>query len=574
MMKHRFCMALVFMVVSSCGVAESPFSELSGAYDDQHILRLSPVGEGFRFETCLTSQEGEGGCVGALKDQEGRDLIFTLEDLSRLSLSDEEKRKLHKLSSDFADYQQALERRQRGRHLSLVVGGVGAGVGASGAWLIHLGQKKIVQDRSFLADLEARLNLADKNYQLSEKTLKSFHQELSQISSLWDDEILDAGETIITKQSLQDEIARLTEKLESLGYSSSKLPKSLVSLADQAILKEKKNIISDSLYNFLQDRIDVKAQLAAHDLTLEMALRFPKVVDLDWKKLIADFMMEGHDPVAVVDTRFLDSFIEFNRIQRSFLASTNFGMNLDYFNGVSQLTDWNTQNVESFRKALLSESSRAFNQVNMDDLRVAIINRPAEVFQEMNFFVLEKGFPSPVSSYVKEIINKKALLKTMSDIPDFFPKKSSISSESFADMMDVKSYLSKTRSDLKRLSSHLSLSSDVLKIFRKNLAIFVVSAAVLVTGIIVFSEQDVHHAQRQWESGQIHHDQLQVMLSGGSDLMSVAVPSIAKILESLSLWNNELSLLLKEGRFQVKEYCLPAFYRGSLRKQCYSVSGG
>ena len=116
----------------ACANPSPSTHDLHDIYDHEYLLRWASTSENpdvYRFESCRTTGDLSENplCVNALETQNGTPITFSLQELSELTLTEEEEKELNRRHSSWEEYQKALRKRFMGRMggLAVAIGGTG-----------------------------------------------------------------------------------------------------------------------------------------------------------------------------------------------------------------------------------------------------------------------------------------------------------------------------------------------------------------------------------------------------------------------------------------------------------------
>ena len=546
-----FIFLYMVLVLSACrqGMSTKEFSgnsHLQSIYDDQYLLRLSkfPGSEKiYYFESCLTTRPWlvkQDGCVGALKNEEGQDVTFTLAMMDTMSLSDREKKQLARMHSHLKDYQARLSRSNQGKVVAagLIFGGGMAGGVVMAPQMITLAQQtrealevpwnslKIRSQETLIAEEEAKLDQIYKNQ--------------SEQSRLWYERFGD-----VSTEKAERVVQGLEDQLTAKGFSTIEVPKSLLSLDDHKILVRRKHIVSRKFFSFLESEIGYALKVRGE--TVVQALEWPVVFSegpqkVNWKDLVERFVARGNSYADVIHPHFLNSFYEFNRINSLFHMSL----------------------------------SRARN---LDELTRALQSDAVGVFDKMYDLVRSRGVPDVPAYYVRKLQGLRLVLEEGN------PHRLSISARAAVSQSNEKIALARevigeAKGKVVLGKKSLGVMPKGLKSLSKKFATIVVATTTVVVGTLKIMGRGAQEAQEGVEDIESRHELLQVMLDSSSDFMSMdpmraqSVDSVRKILASFSAWQRNFWVDVTDMGVRVEQYCLPTLTstKGEVIPECHWAS--
>ena len=311
-------LSLVGCRTSSSEVTSPESSSLKGVYDGSHLLKLTKVAGSqglYRFEVCRTSQGSSravsGTCVGALKNTIGEDLLFSMQAVDKMKLTEAEKEKLNQTHYSWQEYQRALDSKKGGQYASAGVllgggGGVLAGVFSSGVSV-----SATLQEQRALLD-QARIPRDD---------LKGKYEAAEKV---WFERF---GDTSLA--DTQKSLLKVQDELIEQGISTTELPKATISAAD---FPGRKTILSDDFIDFFEAR--AKQWLDIKGVPAEAALKTPYPYKdlIRYESIIKRYFAEGHTIKDVFRGTNAEKFFAYAKTERSLQAiggHTHFPVDFD-----------------------------------------------------------------------------------------------------------------------------------------------------------------------------------------------------------------------------------------------------
>ena len=548
-----FVVFLAFFFAIGC--AEHSFEEkstqLQSVYDGAYMLRLSQLDEkpGFYFfETCLLAEGGEvegGSCVGALEDQKGEDIVFSLEMVEasleqedEFTLSDEEKELLIQNHESWREYQLALRRRVLGQVTTggaLFVAGMAAGMVYSSEMR---GLAESVKNSAYGALHKVKASVMEQRIVEEQINISKIYKNQNLKHNTWYERFGHLNEAEAEKV-----LKELEKQLSSRGYPVEEPFKSFLSQAEQSALKGRQHIISDEFFAFLEKQVG--EILEKNGQSVLESLRWPVgffeeranvVMDtygfgprrLTWEDLVNIFISERYKGRDILDSKYVSHYLNSNRVNLTFYRD--------------------------------SKSPRTLNELDE-----AMKSHPSKIFAEASDFVHYGGVPS-VPARLKE--RWMSMKKTFEE-----GKPHRLSKGVQVALRESQDRLAVSRASFEESSQRIALGKRSIKDMSKNLKFLgkkVGALALLigsVIGITVYGmNRGVKKAGAHLSEVRAGYDLLQgvlIPLYTPSDEALVKVPSVQKLLENYSLWKKF------SQSANIHHYCLPHLEQGALTSRCF-----
>ncbi|MCY4380731.1 MAG: hypothetical protein OXC40_04075 [Proteobacteria bacterium] len=276
--------------------------QLQGVYDQTHILRLTRVANQpgrYHFESCAFKAHrviDEGSCVPSFKNVDNASVMFALNTVKDMELSDKVKQQLIAMNESWEQYQKALSQQARGSNTASTVRGLGTGaVLVSGGVLGY----KAIKAAENLSDAQSNLRVFKEWQELFGDD--GFHAEMG------------AKELTLSAEELGENYNESKKMLESLDLRAYQVIES--SLSGDTLTQLKSGyIFSDDFelfYATVRDQFKGPVSMPNHaGKALKASTEYPEYFDL-LKKAVGDYYSAGHSLRQIIHPEFYDHFVTY-----------------------------------------------------------------------------------------------------------------------------------------------------------------------------------------------------------------------------------------------------------------------